>query len=290
MIERIKLSLNYLLPKKCLTYLLGWIAKQPGGWLTNITIKIFIWYYKINMEEAEPSNISYYKTFNDFFSRNLKNNARTFDKNFKILIQSSDGEISQLGDIKNNQIFQAKGYFYSLESLLAENYQMAEKFYNGKFITTYLKINNYHRVHMPCDATLREMTYVPGDLFSVNSFNVSNISNIFSKNERVICYFDTQFGLMAQILIGATIVGSISTVWSGIITPPRTGIIKRWVWPKKNEKNSVHLYKGEEMGHFSLGSTVINLFAFNNLKFIKNLCNGSTVFFGQKIGTLLYNL
>ncbi len=140
----------------------------------------------------------------------------------------ADGVISQLGKIEEDKILQAKGHNYSLEALLAGNYLMADLFRNGTFVTTYLSPRDYHRVHMPCNGILREMIYVPGDLFSVNHLTAQNVPNLFARNERVICLFDTEFGPMAQILVGATIVGSIETVWAGTITPPREGIIKRW--------------------------------------------------------------
>lgn len=133
----------------------------------------------------------------------------------------------------------------TLEALLAGNYQMADLFRNGSFATTYLSPRDYHRVHMPCNGILREMIYVPGDLFSVNHLTAQNVPNLFARNERVICLFDTEFGPMAQILVGATIVGSIETVWSGTVTPPREGIIKRWTWPAGESEGSVALLKGQ---------------------------------------------
>ena len=155
----------------------------------------------------------------------------------------ADGAISQLGPIRDDQIFQAKGHYYSLEALLAGNYLLAEPFRNGLFATTYLAPRDYHRVHMPCAGVLREMIYVPGDLFSVNPLTAANVPNLFARNERVICVFDTDIGPMVQILVGATIVGSIETVWAGTVTPPREGIIKRWTYPAAGEEGAIALEK-----------------------------------------------
>ena len=176
----------------------------------------------------------------------------------------ADGAISQLGPITEGKLLQAKGHDFTLEALLACNMPMVEKFHNGLFATTYLSPRDYHRVHMPCRGVLREMLYVPGDLFSVNPLTAENVANLFARNERVICLFDTEFGPMAQILVGATIVGSIETVWAGTITPPRQGVLQRWTYPASGDQ-AIVLDKGAEMGRFKLGSTVINLFAENRV-------------------------
>jgi len=187
--------------------------------------------------------------------------------------------------LRTIKYLQAKGHDYSLEALLAGNYQMADLFRNGSFATTYLSPRDYHRVHMPCNGILREMIYVPGDLFSVNHLTAQNVPNLFARNERVICLFDTEFGPMAQILVGATIVGSIETVWSGTVTPPREGIIKRWTWPAGDNEGSIALLKGQEMGRFKLGSTVINLFAPGQVKLVDTLQSLSVTKIGQPLAT-----
>ena len=191
--------------------------------------------------------------------------------------------ISQLGKIDNDKLLQAKGHYFSLEALLAGNYLMADLFRDGSFATTYLSPRDYHRVHMPCNGILREMIYVPGDLFSVNHLTAQNVPNLFARNERVICLFDTEFGPMAQILVGATIVGSIETVWAGTVTPPREGIIKRWTWPSGDSEGSVALLKGQEMGRFKLGSTVINLFAPGKVELAQHLQNLSVTKIGEPL-------
>ncbi|RWR02856.1 phosphatidylserine decarboxylase [[Pantoea] beijingensis] len=287
MLDRIKLGLNYLLPKKWLTELAGWGASKRAGWLTKAVIDLFVRYYKVDMSEAQKPDTATYRTFNDFFVRPLRDDARPIDADPNLLVLPADGAISQLGRIDGDSIFQAKGHFYSLESLLAGNYQLADKFRDGEFATTYLAPRDYHRVHMPCNGILREMIYVPGDLFSVNPLTAQNVPNLFARNERVICYFDTEFGPMVQILVGATIVGSIETAWSGTVTPPRQGVIKRWTWPGAEEEGAVVLLKGQEMGRFKLGSTVINLFAPGKVQLVESLAAGSKTQLGQPLAIAL---
>lgn len=287
MLEQLKLGLNAVLPKKALTELAGWGARKRGGRLTKAVIDLFVWYYKVNMAEAQKSDTARYRTFNDFFVRPLRDDARPIDADPNLLVQPADGAISQLGPIEGNQIFQAKGHHYSLEALVAGSPQMSDVFRDGAFVTTYLAPKDYHRVHMPCNGILREMIYVPGDLYSVNPLTARNIPNLFARNERVICLFDTDFGPMAQILVGATIVGSIETVWAGTITPPRDGAIKRWTWPAANEEGAVVLLKGQEMGRFKLGSTVINLFAPGKVQLAASLAAESVTRMGQPLAMAL---
>ncbi|AXF77412.1 archaetidylserine decarboxylase [Erwinia tracheiphila] len=287
MLDRLKLGLNSLLPKKGLTELAGWGASKRGGWLTKTVIDIFVWWYNVDMSEAQKPDTASYRTFNDFFVRPLRDEARPVETDPALLVQPADGAISQLGNIAGEQIFQAKGHTYSLEALLAGNAAMTDMFRDGIFVTTYLAPRDYHRVHMPCNGILREMIYVPGNLYSVNPLTAQNIPNLFARNERVICLFETEFGPMAQILVGATIVGSIETIWAGTITPPREGVIKRWSWPSANEEGAVVLLKGQEMGRFKLGSTVINLFAPGKVKLVENLAVESKTRCGQALATVI---
>ncbi|HBY5534501.1 TPA: phosphatidylserine decarboxylase, partial [Klebsiella pneumoniae] len=202
MLNDLKLSLQYILPKLWLTRLAGWGASKRAGWLTKLVIDLFVKYYKVDMKEAQKPDTAAYRTFNDFFVRPLRDDVRPLNTDPNVLVMPADGVISQLGAIENDKILQAKGHDYSLEALLAGNYQMADLFRNGSFATTYLSPRDYHRVHMPCNGILREMIYVPGDLFSVNHLTAQNVPNLFARNERVICLFDTEFGPMAQILVG----------------------------------------------------------------------------------------
>lgn len=287
MFDRIKLCLNHLLPKKWLTELAGWGASRRGGWLTRLAIDLFVWVYKVDMSEARKSDTASYRTFNDFFVRPLKDDARPVEADPSLLVLPADGAISQLGPIEGNQIFQAKGHTYTLEALLAGQETLASQFRDGHFVTTYLAPRDYHRVHMPCNGILREMIYVPGDLYSVNPLTARNIPNLFARNERVICYFETDNGPMVQILVGATIVGSIETSWAGTITPPREGVIKRWHYPAAEDDGAVVLLKGQEMGRFKLGSTVINLFAPGRVKLAESLVAEGKTRLGQPLAMVL---
>jgi len=285
--DRFKLGLNHILPKKALTELAGWGASRRAGWLTKAVIDAFVWFYKVDMAEASKPHTGSYRTFNDFFVRPLKEGARPVDPDASLLALPCDGAISQLGRITGDQIFQAKGHYYTLQALLAGNDELAEKFIDGEFVTTYLAPRDYHRVHMPCNGILREMIYVPGDLYSVNPLTARNIPNLFARNERVICVFDTDHGPMVQILVGATIVGSIETVWAGTVTPPREGVIKRWRYPSAEHDGAVVLLKGQEMGRFKLGSTVINLFAPDRVKLAESLEAESKTRLGQPLAIAL---
>ncbi|ANI30683.1 phosphatidylserine decarboxylase [Yersinia entomophaga] len=281
MLDSIKIRLQYLLPKQGLTRLAGWGADKKGGWLTQLVIKGFARFYNVDMKEAQNPEFTAYATFNEFFVRPLRPDARPVVAEDNALAQPADGAVSQLGAIREDQILQAKGHNYTLEALLAGNYLLAEEFKNGTFITTYLAPRDYHRVHMPCDGVLREMIYVPGDLFSVNPLTAANVPNLFARNERVICIFDTAFGPMAQILVGATIVGSIETVWAGTTNTTREGVIRRWTYPQAGEEGAIALEKGQEMGRFKLGSTVINLFASGKVYLAPQLNSGSITRMGE---------
>ncbi|MFI8414909.1 archaetidylserine decarboxylase [Serratia sp. NPDC078593] len=281
MLDSIKIKLQYWLPKLALTRLTGWGADKQAGWLTQLVVKAFARVYRVDMQEAHNPDLASYSTFNEFFVRPLREGARPIVSDINVLALPADGAVSQLGPIRDDQIFQAKGHHYSLEALLAGNYQLAETFRNGLFATIYLAPRDYHRVHMPCDGILREMIYVPGDLFSVNPLTAANVPNLFARNERVICVFDTAVGPMVQILVGATIVGSIETVWAGTVTPPREGIIKRWTYPASGMDGAIHLQKGEEMGRFKLGSTVINLFTPGSVHFEPRLNTGTVTRMGE---------
>ncbi len=287
MLDGIKLVLNAMLPKKTLTELAGWGARKRAGRLTKAVIDLFVWYYKVDMSEAKKPDTAFYRTFNEFFVRALRDDARPVDADPNLLVLPADGTISQTGKIENDKLFQAKGHHYSLTALVAGSPHMCTTFCGGEYITTYLAPRDYHRVHMPCNGILREMIYVPGELHSVNPRTAAKITNLFARNERVVCLFDTEFGPMAQILIGATIVGSIETAWAGTVTPPRDGVIKRWTWPEADQQGAVVLLKGQEMGRFKLGSTVITLFAPGKVKLVENLTTGATTRQGQPLALAL---
>ena len=249
---------QYIIPQHGLSRLIGWLAECEWPWLKNRIITAFINKYQVNMNEAldpEPFN---YKNFNAFFTRALKVDARPIIEGEKNIACPADGAISQLGDIQDGRIFQAKGQTYSLLELLGGDREVTERFQNGKFATVYLSPKDYHRVHMPMTGTLKSMTYVPGDLFSVNTTTAENVPRLFSRNERAVCIFDTEAGPMAVILVGAMIVAGIETTWGGQIAP-----IKREIRTQhyQQAQQTITLAKGEEMGRFKLGSTAIVLFA-----------------------------
>ncbi len=278
--KRLKIAFQYAMPQLYLTRIAGWFAEKKWGAVTHFVIKLFAKQYQINMEEAEKSNFSDYASFNEFFIRTLKENARPVDQDPQVLCLPADGKISQCGHIFDNTLLQAKGHPFTLETLLAGDTELVEQFKNGDFATTYLSPRDYHRVHMPCDGTLKKMIYVPGALFSVNPFLNQHIPSLLARNERVICVFETEFGTMIQILVGATITASISTVWAGVINPPRYDEVKIWEYD-----GSIKLQKGQEMGAFRLGSTVINLFQENQVTLAENLAEETITRVGEPLAT-----
>ena len=281
--QRAKVAFQYIMPQLYLTQLAGWFAKQKWGAVTHFVIKAFAKKYNVDMSEAKKENFSDYESFNQFFIRELKDDARKINENPTALCLPADGRVSQIGHIDDDRLLQAKGHFFSLSDLLAGDEELVNTFKNGEFATIYLSPRDYHRVHMPCDATLRKMIYVPGDLFSVNPFLAEHVPNLFARNERVICVFDTAFGPMAQILVGATITASMSTVWAGVINPPRTGEVKVWTY---QGDNAIKLTKGQEMGAFQLGSTVINLFPANSVTLAEHLEVDVPVRMGEILATM----
>lgn len=275
--------LQYIIPKQAITALAGKLAHLQGGSITTSVIKWFAKRYHVNMAEAANSDITTYKSFNDFFTRPLKSGARPIAQaNF---ICPVDGAISQFGSIEQNQIFQAKGHAYSTAALLGGDSHLAEKFKNGHFACLYLSPKDYHRIHMPCDGVLVSMTYVPGELFSVNPTTAQGVPGLFARNERVVCEFTSKaHGHFIMVLVGATIVGSMATVWhdakNGIINPPRTRNTRTWTYEQQN----VSLKQGDEMGRFLLGSTVVMLFQKDALQFNADWQPAQTVRLGEIMG------
>lgn len=269
--------LQYVLPKHLITLFAGKFANHRGGSLTTTVIAWFVKRYHVNMDEAENSDIGSYTTFNDFFTRQLKQGVRPFAQT--AFICPVDGTISQFGNIKINQIFQAKNHYYSTLALVAGNVPLASHFENGNFVCLYLSPKDYHRIHMPCDGILKSMIYVPGDLFSVNPITAENLPNLFARNERVVCEFDSANGKLAIVLVGATIVGSIATVWHGVISP-RSKEIRRWNYSGQE----ITLKQGEEMGRFLLGSTVVILFEKNAIQFNTEWQPALSIRLGEMMG------
>ena len=266
MLDWLKVNLQYVTPKHLLSRLVGKLAEAEMGSVTTFFIKTFIKQYNVDMTEALYEDPTHYRSFNAFFTRPLKPDARSIDDNDNVLIHAVDDTVSQFGDINSDSIFQAKGHDFSLTTLLGGKPDIAAPFKNGKFATIYLAPRDYHRIHMPIEGTLTDMIYVPGELFSVNPLTAQNIPGLFARNERVVALFDTPVGKMAMVLVGATIVASIETVWSGTVTPPAGKNVQHWSYEKDSEA-AVKLEKGAELGRFKLGSTIVVCFEKDMIEF-----------------------
>lgn len=275
------IAFQYLVPQHLLSRIAGKIAASEIYWLKNLFITSFIKKFNINMQEAKLKNADDFPSFNEFFTRELEDGVRTFNDEDNSIISPADGAISQIGDIANGRVFQAKGQDYSLLELLGGDQTLNDEFMGGVFSTIYLSPKDYHRVHMPTTGTLRQMIYVPGDLFSVNQTTAENVPRLFSRNERLVAIFDTEQGPMAMVLVGAMIVAAIETVWAGRITPPQR---KRKITEYSNPQKIV-LNKGDEMGRFLLGSTVVLCFAKNQINWLEALSAESPLRVGEIIGS-----
>ena len=254
MSDRLAVLPQYLIPKQALTVLAGKLAGARAGALTTNVIRWFVGRYGVNMAEAANPDIAAYPTFNEFFTRPLRDGARPLAA--ADFICPVDGAISQFGAIERDQIFQAKGHSYSTTALVGGDRELAAQFEDGAFATLYLSPRDYHRIHMPCDGRLTRMIYVPGALFSVNPTTARGVPGLFARNERVVCVFDSPHGPFVLTLVGATIVGSMATVWHGVVNPPRPGHLREWQYADRQ----ITFRQGDEMGRFLLGSTVVMLF------------------------------
>jgi phosphatidylserine decarboxylase len=280
MSNRLAVAPQYLLPKRLLTRLMGKLADLRGGALTHAVIRKFVAHYGVDMSEAADPRIESYRSFNDFFTRALREGARPIaDAAFVCPV---DAAISQFGPIEHDQIFQAKGHSYSTRALLGGDQALAHRFDHGHFATLYLAPKDYHRIHMPCDARLVRMIYVPGELFSVNPLTARHVPGLFARNERVVCVFETADGPFVNVLVGATIVGSVATVWHGVVNPPRTRDMREWRYDREN----ITLAKGAEMGRFLLGSTVVMLFPRNVVTFNADWAPSRPVRLGEAMATV----
>ncbi len=244
-----------------MTALAGVVASAQWGVATTWLIRWFVARYRVDMSEAAETDVRHYASFNAFFTRALRAGARDLAQ--ADLLCPVDGAISQFGAIEGDQILQAKGHHYSIAALLAGDTSLAARFEHGSFATLYLSPRDYHRVHMPCAGRLRRMLHVPGDLFSVNPATARGVPGLFARNERVVCVFDSPQGPFVLVLVGATIVGSVETVWHGVVTPPRGSEVREWHY----DGHVVTLERGAEMGRFRLGSTVVMLFPKGPLRF-----------------------
>lgn len=279
--QRVFIFFQYVLPHHTLSRLIGRLAECQAPWFKNRLITWFIKRYQVDMSEAQYAEPSAYQHFNDFFTRGLKADARPLDNTDRAVLSPADGAISQLGTIEHGRIFQAKGHSFSLLELLGGDSQRAAPFMGGSFATVYLSPKDYHRVHMPLTGTLREMVYIPGRLFSVNQTTAEAVPELFARNERVACIFDTERGPMVVVLVGAMIVASIETVWAGLITPPLRQ--PRCFDYSEASRQPITLSKGAELGRFKLGSTAIVLFAENHVTWNNELTEASPVKMGQRL-------
>ena len=273
--DRLAVLPQYLLPKGAITRAAGAVASARRGASTMRLIRWFVGRYGVNMAEAAEPDIAAYASFNDFFTRALKPGARPLAQ--ADLVCPVDGAISQYGRIRGAQIYQAKGHDYSTQALVGGDATLAARFQDGYFATLYLSPKDYHRIHMPCAGRLLRMIHVPGELFSVNPTTARGVPGLFARNERVVCVFEGAAGPFVMVLVGATIVGSMATVWHGVVNPPRPGTLREWTY----ETQPVELAQGAEMGRFLLGSTVVMLFPDGGLQFNPAWMPGGAIRMGE---------
>lgn len=278
MSDRLAVLPQYLIPKQALTLLAGKLAGAKAGGLTTSVIRWFVGRYGVNMAEAANPDIASYASFNEFFTRPLRDGARPLAA--ADFICPVDGAISQFGAIERDQIFQAKGHSYSTTALFGGDRELAAQFEDGSFATLYLSPRDYHRIHMPCDGRLTRMIHVPGALFSVNPTTARGVPGLFARNERVVCVFDSPHGPFVLTLVGATIVGSMATVWHGLVNPPRPGDLREWNYADQH----IALRQGDEMGRFLLGSTVVMLFPKGVVRFNPDWAPAQAIRLGEAMG------
>ena len=281
LIEKLYAGLQYLLPHHLLSRLVHAFMRIRLAPVKNAQIAIVGGLAGVDWSESKHQNYADFETFNAFFTRELADNARPLDPDPNAFVSPSDGRISECGRITNDRILQAKGHHYSIRSLLANDPAAAE-FNNGFFHTIYLAPRDYHRVHMPLAGTLQRMIHVPGRVFSVSAATVRQVPNLFARNERVVSLFQTAHGSMALVLVGAMLVSSMETVWAGQVTPPRARKVTRGDWSRRD----ITLQRGQEMGRFNMGSTVILLLPAGAVSSLENFEFGDPVLMGQKLGRL----
>jgi phosphatidylserine decarboxylase len=277
--ERLRSLPFYILPHHAISWCIFKLARIRFRPFKNLAIWIYTRLHSVNLEEAEITDKYRYHSLNAFFTRALKPESRPLDSDNNNWVCPVDGTVSQAGAIDNGRIFQAKGREYTLLELLGGNEALAEPFNNGKFATLYLSPRDYHRIHMPVDAELKHMTYIPGRLFSVAAYTVKAIPRLFARNERVVCHFETRHGPMVMVLVGAINVSATETVWHGLVTTTVGNSIKRIDYAA----GEITLKRGDEMGRFNLGSTVI-LITPENFSLDESTKAGSAVHMGRNIG------
>lgn len=279
-IDAIKVWPQYLIPQHSLSKVMYWLTRIQFKPWKNLLINVAVMLYKVDLTQASRESAKDYVSFIDFFTRQLKQGARTWHLDKTNILSPVDGAISQIGKLEANNIIQAKGKTFKLDTLLANDTDAVAKLTDGLFTTLYLSPRDYHRIHMPVKGTLIRSIYVPGDLFAVNNATVRTVDNLFARNERFISIFETDLGLMAQIMVGAIFVGSMETVWLGQITPTNN----RELTIREYNDNPITLEQGQEFGHFNMGSTVILVFEKDSLSWLDNLKAGDGIQVGQELG------
>lgn len=280
MLDKLFVWSQYLTPHHALSRAVGHLAESQANSVRQPFIHWFAKRYGVDMSEAEVTDLDAYPDFNSFFTRALRPGVRPIDTDPDTLACPVDGAISQLGDVTDDRVFQAKGQSFSLTELLGGDAQRAEPLRNGHFATLYLSPKDYHRIHMPITGTLREMVHVPGRLFSVNPVTAENVPRLFARNERVVAMFDTEWGPMALVLVGAMIVASVETVWSGLVAHQRHGVSAI----EYRGQQAITLEKGAEMGRFRLGSTVVMVMPRGSVTWNPDMVAGAPVRMGQAFG------
>ncbi|QHG92238.1 phosphatidylserine decarboxylase [Coxiella endosymbiont of Amblyomma sculptum] len=271
------------LPQHIFSRIVGWLADRRWGLITQTAIRLFIYFYGVNMKETKNSDIRSYQSFNDFFTRHLNSSLRPIASDPKAIVSPADGVISAIKKLSGEIILQVKKHNFTITELLGGNSEQVKLFQESAYFSVYLAPKDYHRIHMPIDGSLSKMTYIPGHLFSVNPRLVRRIPQLFSQNERVVCLFKTQIGYMAIVIVGSSLVGSIHTVWHGTVAPSIKKIISVWNYQEKN----INLIRGDELGHFKMGSTVILLFPLCKVRWESYQKINNRIFFGERIGTLI---
>lgn len=274
--------IQYILPHRLLSRIVNRLMRVENKTVKNFIINKISKTYHINMQEAFSSDINDYKNFNAFFTRKLKADVRPIDQAKNSIISPVDGAISQCGDIKQGRIFQAKGFDFTVSELLACDDKTANYYQDGQFATIYLSPKDYHRMHAPLDCEVSKTVHVPGRLFSVAKWTAESVPRLFARNERLVCYLETEFGQIAYVLVGAIMVSSMETVFNGLVTPPYANKVNDVAIIGNNK-----LSKGDEVGRFNMGSTVILLFPANFAELNKDLTENTAVKLGEKIATIL---
>ncbi len=285
LLDYLKAWPSYFLPHHALSRVMHAVTRSEAYWWKSRFTRWFVKQFNVDMSLAQEPDLEAYPSFNAFFTRPLRADARPINDDNKTLACPVDGSVSQLGDIKDGRIFQAKGRDYSLLELLGGDVRAAEQFENGKFATLYLSPRDYHRIHIPVDGKLTSMTHIPGRLFSVSPATARAVPRLFARNERVVAYFDTEVGPMAMVLVGAIFVASIETVWAGEVTPPAGKEIRHWKYePDEPQRN---FQKGDEIGRFNMGSTVILLHGVNEIDWLTDIKAGDKIQMGHALAKCL---